>query len=60
MAKGKGKSLPVGFGFGVGAGVSCDSNDESFFCTLTKITSAVTQIVTLLMIAYFISLFLKK
>ena len=30
------------------------------FCTLTKITSAVTQIVTLLMIAYFDSLIFKE
>ena len=33
---------------GVGAGVSCDANDTSFFCQLTKFTSMISQILFLI------------
>ena len=40
------------FGFlgGVGAGVSCDANDDSFFCQLTKFTSTISQLIFLISI----------
>lgn len=39
---------------GVGAGVVCQSTDNSWYCTLTKFTSALMQIFTLLFIIYVI------
>jgi len=39
---------------GVGAGVVCSADDNSMYCTLTKFTSAVMQILFLFMVLYFI------
>ncbi len=39
---------------GVGAGVICSADDNSMYCTLTKFTSAVMQILLLFMVIYFL------
>ena len=39
---------------GVGAGVICDADNNSMYCTLTKFTSAIMQILFLFMVLYFI------
>ena len=36
--------------FGIGTTVHCDSDDDSFFCTLTKITSGLIQFIILFII----------
>ena len=58
------------FGFGgmVGAGVNCKSDDDSFFCSLTKFTSIISQLIYLIMVFglivfvlfYFVFPFIRK
>lgn len=36
--------------FGIGTTIRCDSDDESFYCTLTKITSTLMQFIILFII----------
>ena len=51
-------SMGSGFGFlsgivghfGIGTTVHCDSDDDSFYCTLTKVTSGLMQFITLFII----------
>lgn len=42
----------------IGSTVQCKAEDTSFFCQLTKFTSMIIQILTLLAIAYFAYIFL--
>ena len=48
------KSRNVGVFGGVGAGVICSADDNSMYCTLTKFTSAVMQILVLVLVIYYI------
>lgn len=50
-------SAPILGHVGVGAGVACSATDNSFFCTLTKFTSAVTQILLLCFILYLLYIY---
>lgn len=50
-------SAPILGHVGVGAGVACSATDNSFFCTLTKFTSAVTQILLLGFIFYMLYIY---
>ena len=45
---------------GVGAYVRCSSDDTSFFCQLTKITSILTQIICIGVVCYLIYFFIIK
>ena len=36
--------------FGIGSTVHCDSDDDSFYCTLTKVTSGLMQFIILFII----------
>tara|TARA_Y100000741_G_scaffold82895_1_gene60869 strand:- start:637 stop:888 length:252 start_codon:yes stop_codon:yes gene_type:complete len=38
----------LGFFGGVGSMVTCDADDESFFCQLTKFTSMIHQFISLI------------
>jgi hypothetical protein len=35
---------------GIGAGVTCNADDDSFFCQLTKFTSMISQFVLIIVI----------
>lgn len=39
---------------GITSGVTCKADDDSWYCSLTKFTSAITQILLLAVIAYLI------
>ena len=41
----------------VGSGVVCQSTDNSWYCSLTKLTSAIINILILLLIFYYIFAF---
>lgn len=49
---GGGASKGVGLFGGIGAGVVCNSTDNSWYCTLTKFTSAIMQILVMLILLY--------
>jgi len=44
----------LGFVGGVGSFIRCDTDDDSWFCKLTKFTSVITMIISLIMTAYLI------
>jgi len=50
----------LGFFGGIGAYVRCSSEDTSFFCTLTKFTSILSQIIFIGVICYLIYFFIIK
>ena len=50
----------LGFFGGVGAHVGCSSDNTSFFCQLTKITSILTQIIFIGIVCYLIYFFIIK
>jgi len=56
MARKNRLSSSPGLGFvgGVGSFIRCDADDDSWFCKLTKFTSVITMIISLIMTAYLI------
>jgi len=54
------KGSVLGFIGGVGAHVGCSNDDTSFFCTLTKITSVISQVIFLGIIGYLFYFFIIK
>jgi len=50
--KGRMGGKGVGLFGGIGAGVVCNSTDNSWYCTLTKFTSAIMQILVVLILLY--------
>lgn len=55
-----GLSKSLGFIGGVGAHIGCYNDDKSFFCTLTKITSVISQLIFLGIIGYLLYFFIIK
>ena len=53
------KRSSLGFIGGVGAHVGCSSDDTSFFCRLTKVTSILSQLIFLCVIGYLIYFLIK-
>ena len=44
----------LGFVGGVGSFVRCDADDDSWFCNLTKFTSVISMIMSLIMVIFLI------
>ena len=44
----------LGFVGSIGSYVRCDANDDSWFCKLTKFTSVIYMIISLIVVAFLI------
>ena len=58
MAKGYGGSGIFG-GVGIGTGIVCDSKDNSWYCSFTKIVSVIINLFIVCLILYFAYQWLK-
>ena len=56
MAKGRGGIGGSGIfgGVGIGTGIVCDSKDNSWYCTFTKIVSVIINLFIVCLILYFV------